>query len=80
MAERKQRGGRKVNRATVQALARYAGIDLPEHRLTEQLRLLKSHVEFLNMVDKELKLGFQLDEDFYVVPPAYGLRNPPPKS
>jgi arginase family enzyme len=74
-----KRGGRTVIHATVQALARYAGIELSEDREVEQLGLLESHVEFLNMVDKELKLGFQIDDDFLMVAPAYGLRNPPPK-
>jgi hypothetical protein len=45
-----------------------------------QLEFLKSQVYFLNEVDRELKLGFQLDDVFHVVPPAYGFRNPPPKS
>jgi hypothetical protein len=79
MAELKKRGARTVSRTTVQVMARYAGIELAEDREIEQLRLLESHVEFLNMVDRELKLGFQLDDDFHMVPPAYGLRNPPPK-
>ena len=80
MAKPVLRGTRSVDRATVTALARYAGLTLPEDRVTAQLEFLKSEVDFLNEVDRELKLGFQLDEVFHVVPPAYGFRNPPPRS
>jgi hypothetical protein len=80
MATAGSRGNRSVDRDTVKALARYAGLNLPEDRVVAQLEFLKSQVDFLNEVDRELKLGFQLDDVFHVVPPAYGFRNPPPKS
>jgi hypothetical protein len=80
MATAGSRGNRSVDRDAVKALARYAGLNLPEDRVVAQLEFLKSQVDFLNEVDRELKLGFQLDDVFHVVPPAYGFRNPPPKS
>ena len=80
MAKQVLRGNRSIDRATITAVARYAGLNLPEDRVVAQLEFLKSQVDFLNEVDRELKLGFQLDDVFHVVPPAYGFRNPPPKS
>jgi hypothetical protein len=80
MAKQVLRGNRSVDRDTITALARYAGLNLPEDRVLAKLEFLKSQVDFLNEVDRELKLGFQLNDVFHVVPPAYGFRNPPPKS
>jgi hypothetical protein len=80
MAKQVLRGNRSVDRDTITALARYAGLNLPEDRVLAQLEFLKSQVDFLNEVDRELKLGYQLNDVFHVVPPAYGFRNPPPKS
>ena len=80
MAEKVLRGNRSIDSATITAVARYAGLNLPEDRVVAQLEFLKSQVDFLNEVDRELKLGFQLDDVFHVVPPAYVFHNPPPKS
>jgi len=80
MAKQVLRGNRSIDSATITALARYAGLNLPEDRVVAQLEFLKSQVDFLNEVDRELKLGFQLDDVFHVVPPAYVFHNPPPKS
>ena len=80
MTKQVLRGNRSVDRATITALAGYAGLNLPEDRVVAQLEFLKSQVDFLNEVDRELKLGFQLDDVFHVVPPAYVFQNPPPKS
>src|SRR6202022_1293673 len=73
MATVGSKGNRSIDRDTVKALARYAGLNLPEDRVVAQLEFLKTQVDFLNEVDRELKLGFQLDDDFHVVPPAYGI-------
>ncbi|MGH7915198.1 MAG: hypothetical protein ACREPW_11215 [Candidatus Binataceae bacterium] len=80
MAKPALRGNRSIDRATISALARYAGLSLPEDRVVAQFNFLKSQVDFLNEVDRELKLGFQLDDVFHVVPPAYVFHNPLPKS
>ena len=80
MAKQMLRGNRSIDSATITALARYAGLNLPEERVVAQLEFLKFQVDFLNEVDRELKLGFQLDDVFQVVPPAYVFHNPPPKS
>ena len=71
MAKQVLRGNRSVDRDTITALARYAGLNLPEDRVLAQLEFLKSQVDFLNEVDRELKLGFQLNDVFHVVPPAW---------
>jgi hypothetical protein len=75
MAKQVLRGNRSVDCAAITALARYEGLNLPEDRMLAQLEFLKSQVDFLNEVDRELKLGFQLDDVFHVVPPAYGFRS-----
>jgi hypothetical protein len=62
MAKQVLRGNRSVDRDTITALARYAGLNLPEDRVLAQLEFLKSQVDFLNEVDRELKLGFQLND------------------
>ncbi len=73
-----ERGTRRVDRETVMALARAAGLSLSEERVAVMLELLSAHTDFLNQVDRELKLGFQVDDTFHFVPPAYSLRNPKP--
>jgi hypothetical protein len=80
MAKQVLRGNRSIDSATITAVARYAGLNMPEDRVVAQLEFLKSQVEFLNEVDRDLKLGFQLDDVFHVVPPAYVFHNPPPKT
>lgn len=76
-SEDAKRGTRQIDRATVVALAKAAGLELSEDRIAVMLELLSSHNDFLNQVDRELNLSFQFDDMLHYVHPAHGFRIKP---